>query len=61
MDTDPVTSKKSGMSWIWWALALPLVVTVVGGLAVEYLKPDRGPANPGSDGGQGPKANGERT
>jgi hypothetical protein len=32
---------KRGLGWIWWAIVLPLVVTVLGGLAVEYLKPDK--------------------
>lgn len=61
MDPSPDTSAKPGLSWLWWALALPLVVTVVGGLAVEYMKPDKAPANSGPEGGQGAKANGERT
>lgn len=50
MDTDPNLRRKSGLSWIWWAVAIPLVVTILGGLAVEYLKPDK----PGSNGGPQP-------
>jgi hypothetical protein len=59
MDSYPDTSTRPSWGWLWWALALPLAVTVVGGLAVEYMKPDREPAGSGPQGGH--FATGERT
>jgi hypothetical protein len=61
MDPAPNTSRKLALKWIWWGLVLPLVVTVVGGLVVEHLKPEKDPAKPATEGGRGPKADGEHT
>jgi hypothetical protein len=45
MDTDPKGPTKSGLGWIWWAVVIPVVVTILGGLAVEYLKPEKTGSN----------------